>query len=121
MAARSRYEPRRLWVVFQPHQHTRTRFFLEDFADSLSLADEIVVPDIYFVRDSESERQLVSSRDLVEQIHRRQGRAHYIPNFDELADFLASRCQPGDIVLTMGAGDIWKIANEMVSRLGRHH
>ena len=60
-------EPQRLICVFQPHQHSRTRFLLEDFAASFAAADLTIVPDIYFVRDSESERQKVSSADLVER------------------------------------------------------
>ncbi|MCG3138180.1 MAG: UDP-N-acetylmuramate--L-alanine ligase [Phycisphaerae bacterium] len=121
-AVRQRYLPERLWVIFQPHQHSRTRFFLNDFADSFQLADEVVVPDIYFVRDSEVERQLISSRDLVERIqHQGHNQAHYIPNLQDIADFLAGQTQPGDVVITMGAGDVWKVAHEMVSRIRSHH
>lgn len=114
---RERYRPRRLWVVFQPHQHSRTRFFLEDFARSFELADEVIVPDIYFVRDSESERQLISSRTLVELIASRGGRARYMPNLHDIAGCLAGEAAAGDLVLTMGAGDVWKVADEMVHRL----
>ncbi len=56
--------------MFQPHQHSRTRFLLEDFAASFAAADQTVVPDIYFVRDSETERQSVSSKELVDRITR---------------------------------------------------
>jgi UDP-N-acetylmuramate--alanine ligase len=116
-AVRQRYRPRRLRVVFQPHQVSRTRFFLDDFASSLSLADEVLVPDIYFVRDSQSDRHLVSGLDLAERIARRGGRARYIPSLAAIAEYLAGEAQPFDLLLTMGAGDVWKVADEMVSRL----
>ena len=67
-ALREKYQPERLFCVFQPHQHSRTRFLLDDFATSFAAADETIVPDIYFVRDSEAERQRVSTADLVERI-----------------------------------------------------
>jgi UDP-N-acetylmuramate--alanine ligase len=117
-AIRSRYRPRRLWVVFQPHQHSRTRFFLQDFADSLELADEVVVPAIYFVRDSESDRQLVSGRDLVARITERGASAAYIPRLEDIAEHLGHEVGDGDVVVTMGAGDVWKVADDLVSRLG---
>lgn len=117
-AVRERYQPNRLIVVFQPHQVSRTRFFLADFAESFQQADEIIVPDIYFVRDSEADRQLVSSNDLVARIGQRGGKAKYVPELDQIADHLAEQVKPGDLVMTMGAGDVWKVADEMVLRLG---
>lgn len=117
-ALRARYSRRPVRVVFQPHQHSRTRFFLQDFAQSFELADEVIVPDIYFVRDSESERQLISSRDLVARIRSSGGRARYIPDLDDIAAYLAGAAREEDVVLTMGAGDVWKVADDMVSRLG---
>ncbi len=118
-AVRDRFGRRPLRVIFQPHQHSRTRFFLNDFAQSFALADEVIVPDIYFVRDSTTERQLVSGGDLVECLTRRGGRAVYIPALDDIAAYLARTVRAEDIVLTMGAGDVWKVADEMVIRLGR--
>jgi UDP-N-acetylmuramate--alanine ligase len=119
-AARERFAPRRLWCVFQPHQHSRTRFLLADFAQSFELAERVVVPDIYFVRDSQRERDLVSAEDLVNAIRARGGDATYIPRFDAILDLLEREVQPGDIVMTMGAGNIWKVADELVQRLGGH-
>jgi UDP-N-acetylmuramate--alanine ligase len=120
-AARERYEPKRLWCIFQPHQHSRTRFLLEDFAKSFTSADVVVVPDIYFVRDSESERQLVNSGDLVARIAQNGGTACYLPRFDQILQYLKSQLSAGDLVITMGAGDIWKIADELVRWFGRDH
>lgn len=119
-AARERFNPKRLWCVFQPHQHSRTRFLLTDFAQSFSYADRVVVPDIYFVRDSQRERELVCAQDLVNEIQGRGGDATFIPQFDAIVALLAQETQPGDIILTMGAGNIWKVADELVQRLGGH-
>ncbi len=119
-AARERFEPRRLWCVFQPHQHSRTRFLLKDFARSFARADHVVVPDIYFVRDSERDRAAVSAEDLVTEMRARGGDAEYVPGFDAIVTRLEQELAPGDVVLTMGAGDIWKVADELAERLGGH-
>jgi len=116
-AARDQYQAKRLWVVFQPHQHSRTRFLLADFARSFGSADIVIVPDIYFVRDSESERERVTARDLVERIHLNGGDARYEPAFDRIVGELARSVKPGDVVLTMGAGDVWRVADGLVSEL----
>ncbi|MFA5863526.1 MAG: UDP-N-acetylmuramate--L-alanine ligase [Phycisphaerae bacterium] len=118
-AARECYNPRRLWCIFQPHQHSRTRFLLNDFAKSFTAADVVVVPEIYFVRDSETECQLVNSGDLVARIAQNGGTACYLPRFDQILQYLKSQLAAGDLVITMGAGDIWKIADELVHWLGR--
>jgi UDP-N-acetylmuramate--alanine ligase len=117
-AARERYNPRKLWCVFQPHQHSRTRFLLADFAQSFADADEVLVPDIYFVRDSERERELVSGQDLVQRLSENGRSARYVQDFGEIAARLARDVQPGDVVMTMGAGNIWRVADELVQRLG---
>lgn len=116
-AARERFSPRRIWCVFQPHQHSRTRFLLNDFAQSFGVADHIIVPRIYFVRDSEREREAVQATDLVEAVRARGGDAVYISELGAIVDYLAERVESGDLVLTMGAGDIWKVADELVQRL----
>lgn len=117
-AARERFRPRRLWCVFQPHQHSRTRFLLADFADSFALADYVVVPDIYFVRDTQRDREAVRAEDLVERIRDRGGNAVYIADFDAIVAMLADHVGPGDLVMTTGAGNIWKLADALVRRLG---
>jgi UDP-N-acetylmuramate--alanine ligase len=117
-AARERYRPKRLWCVFQPHQHSRTRFLLADFAESLSQADEVIVPDIYFVRDSQRERERVSAEDLVSRIRASGRAARYVSAFGDIVALLAAESRPGDVLLTMGAGDIWKVADELVQRAG---
>ena len=115
-ALRHAEQPRRLVCVFQPHQHSRTRFLLEQFAQSFTGADVVIVPDIYFVRDSEAERAKVSSQDLVERLRRRGIDATHIASFGAIVERLEATCQDGDLVLVMGAGPVWEIAHELVAR-----
>jgi len=120
-AARQRFPQARLWCVFQPHQHSRTRFLLADFARSFHTADRVLLPDIYFVRDSDEERRAVSSADLVAAIHR-LGRpadeVRYLPTFEEIEEVLLREVAPGDVLITMGAGDVWKLGRRLLQRLG---
>ncbi len=116
-AVRERLPERRLWVVFQPHQHSRTRFLLNDFARSFGVADRLLVPDIYFVRDSEQMRDAVCSEDLVKRVHANGGDATYLPKLEDITQYIVDNIRSGDVVLTMGAGDVWKISDELVRRL----
>jgi UDP-N-acetylmuramate--alanine ligase len=117
-ALRDYYKPGRLICVFQPHQHSRTRFLLKDFAQSFAQADEVILPDIYFVRDSEQEKDHISSEDLVSQIRLRGGVARYSRTFPEILDHLKATLHPGDLVVTMGAGNVWEVADELVRWFG---
>ena len=117
-AARDRFGPKRLWVVFQPHQHSRTRFLLKDFARALTVADKIIVPDIYFVRDSENERQAVSSSDLVGEVQALGADALYIKDFGSIQRYLLESLAPGDVLMTMGAGDVYRVAGPVLAGLG---
>jgi len=118
-AIREHYQPGRLVCVFQPHQHSRTRFLLKDFARSFASADEVLLPDIYFVRDSDLEKNCISSQDLVAQIRLNGGAARYLKSFEEIVDHLAETLREGDLVVTMGAGNVWEIADQVICRLGR--
>jgi UDP-N-acetylmuramate--alanine ligase len=112
-ALRGRYHPRKLYCVFQPHQHSRTRFLLEDFAASFKEADTTIVPDIYFVRDSETERQKVSADDLVGRLRANGRLAIHLSNFAEIVSHLRSVAKKGDLIVTMGAGNVWQIGKEL--------
>jgi UDP-N-acetylmuramate--alanine ligase len=114
-ALRRHYAPKRLICVFQPHQHSRTRFLLEQFAVSFSQADIVIVPQIYFVRDSEQERHAVTSADLVDRLRQRGRHAMHLYPFDAIIEQLEVITRPGDLVVTMGAGDVWKIARGFLS------
>jgi len=113
-AIRDYYKPNRLICVFQPHQHSRTRFQLKDFARSFGEADEVIVPDIYFVRDSEREKDYISSNDLVSQIRLHGGNAIYLKSFREIVARLKNIAETGDLMVTMGAGNVWEVSDEIV-------
>jgi len=119
-AIKDRYTPARIWCVFQPHQHSRTRFLLRDFARSFSAADKVIVPDIYFVRDSEREKEYISSNDLVAQIRLNGGDAVYLSDFGAIVEHLKRDLRPGDLAVTMGAGNVWEVADEIVRWLAGH-
>ncbi|MBN2137670.1 MAG: UDP-N-acetylmuramate--L-alanine ligase [Sedimentisphaerales bacterium] len=118
-AIRQRYDPKRIWCVFQPHQYSRTRFLLDDFAESFKLADITIVPKIYFVRDSQNAKQQVNAEMLVQRIRANNSQAIFISSFSEIAEYLRRKTKPGDLIVTMGAGDIWKVADDYIHRLGR--
>jgi UDP-N-acetylmuramate--alanine ligase len=116
-AARQFFKSRRMFVVFQPHQHSRTRFLLADFAAAFGDADVVLVPDIFFVRDSEAERQQVSSADLVRAMKTLGNECYYLPTFPEIEQHLRDRLTDGDVVITMGAGDVYKLAQNVLKFL----
>jgi len=117
LALREHYRPRRLVCVFQPHQHSRTRFLMNDFARSFAHADLTIMPDIYFVRDSEEDRQAVNAAMLVQRLQESGRDAMYMPTFKEITDHLMENMLPGDLIVSMGAGPVWEVTDELVRRL----
>jgi UDP-N-acetylmuramate--alanine ligase len=91
---------------------------LDDLAESFKLADVTIVPEIYFVRDTELSRSLVNAEILVERIRRCGSDALFIDGLDGISEHLKNEVKPGDLVITMGAGDIWKVADEYIRWLG---
>jgi len=119
-AIKEHYQPKRLWCVFQPHQYSRTRFLLDDFAESFKLADITLMPEIYFVRDSQQSKKEVNSQVLVDKIKARGSEAMFIDGFDAICDYLTKQVRTGDVVVTMGAGDVWKVADGYIQWLGKN-
>ena len=120
-ALRGKYKPRRLLCVFQPHQASRTRLLFDEFAKCFRDADEAILSDIYFVRDSEDDRASVTSVALVEQINRNGQHARYLPKFEQISAYLRAEARPGDLIVTMGAGTVWEIGRELVGGPTRGH
>ncbi|MDH3592782.1 MAG: UDP-N-acetylmuramate--L-alanine ligase [Planctomycetota bacterium] len=116
-ALREAYTPRRLWVVFQPHQYSRLRRFLPAFADALTAADRIVIPSVFAARDAEEDRVSVSSSDLVDAVKHRGGDAVHMPDFSSIVDFVRTQARAGDVVVTMGAGDVGDVAGRIAATL----
>jgi len=114
-AARQRYPDKKIWCVFHPHTFTRTKALFSDFVKSFGAADKTIVIDIYG-----SAREVtggVSSRDLVEAIKKEGSDALYIPTIKEAADYLAQEVKSGDVVITMGAGDVWRVGELLLEKL----
>lgn len=103
---------RQVWCVFQPHTYTRTKALMDDFAKALSIADKIVLADIYAARETDT---LGISSDLLRQKLCDMGKeAWYFPTFDEIETFLLEHCESGDLLITMGAGDVVKIGEKLL-------
>jgi len=109
-AVRERYRPNRIICVFQPHQYSRTRTLLDQFATCFKDADLAVIADIYAVRDSEEERQRISTPVLVERINAAGNRALHVPTFDQIVEYLKQEAVAGDLILTIGAGNVCDVA-----------
>lgn len=97
----------RLWCVFQPHTYSRMKFLLESFSQSFYDADKVIVTDIYAAREVDND--LVHSRDLVELLVKNGVDAIYIDSFEIIKNYLFSHMEKGDTIVTMGAGNIYKL------------
>jgi UDP-N-acetylmuramate--alanine ligase len=114
-ALREKYQPQRLICVFQPHQYSRTRLLIDEFAESFGDADETIVPEIYSVRDSAADKAAVSAQDLVQRIERTGRSAVHVATFPDVIKRIRNTARPGDVIVTMGAGNVYEVANELVT------
>ena len=111
-AARKVYAHKNIWTIFHPHTFTRTKALLQEFAQSFDNADNVIVIDIY--GSAREEQGGVSSKDLVDLINKyNPGRAEYIPTIDETVEFLKDKIGNNDVVISMGAGDVWKVTDKL--------
>ncbi len=103
-----------LWIVFQPHTYTRTKALLNEFADALSKSDKVVLADIYASREKDT--GLVSSADLAEKLKTLGTDVAYCPGeLKEVENYVRKNCPEGSLLITMGAGDVFKIGESLVS------
>lgn len=112
LKAAANYPHKTLWCVFQPHTYTRTKAFMKEFAQALALADKIVLADIYAARETDTLG--ISSETLKEEIEALGHEAFYFPTFNEIEKFLLENCINGDLLITMGAGDVLKIGENLL-------
>ena len=107
---------RRVVCVFQPHLYTRTRDFYEEFGKSFLLSDVLIVTDVYPAREEAIQG---ISGELIVNAAKRFGHkdAQYVPDKKQIPDHLTSIVKSGDIVITMGAGDIWKFGEEFLKKM----
>ncbi|MCI5503503.1 MAG: UDP-N-acetylmuramate--L-alanine ligase [Anaerobutyricum sp.] len=114
LTAAREYPHDELWVVFQPHTYTRTKAFLHQFAEVLTLADHVVLADIYAAREPDT--GMVSSRDIVNLLKEAGTDVYYFPTFGEIEDFLLSQVKGHDLLITMGAGDVVNIGEDILRK-----
>jgi len=107
----------RVIAIFQPHLYSRTRIFAVDFGAALGLADEVVVLDVYAAR--EDPEPGVTGGLVADAVP--GGRARFLPDRAQAAPMIASIAEPGDVVLTMGAGDVTALGPQLVEALRRRH
>lgn len=115
-ALKERYSPARLFCVFQPHQHSRTRTLLDQFATCFTDATHVLIPAIYSVRDSDEEKRLTSAQTLVDRVNAVSANAIHLPTFDQITQYLKQNARAGDLILTIGAGNVCEIAHELAGQ-----
>ena len=99
---------REVWAVFQPHTFSRTYMLLNDFAKALSIPDHAVLSEILPVREVNTYN--IYAKDLAEKIPG----CVWFPTFEEIRDYVMAKAQEGDLILTLGGGDVYKCANMIV-------
>ena len=109
-------KPGRIVCAFQPHRYSRTKLLAKEFGTAFGEADVLVLTDVYAAGEAPIEG--ISGRTILDAVREATGReAAYIPERADVALHLGAIAEPGDIVLTMGAGDIWKTGEELVALL----
>lgn len=105
-----------LWCLFQPHTYTRTLALFEEFAEAFAAADKVILAEIYAAREKNIYK--ISSKELVAEIKRIEPtkEVYFFENFDEMANFVLNNAEKDDLVITMGAGDIYKVAEIILEK-----
>ena len=112
LTAAQKYPHNEIWCVFQPHTYSRTKALLNDFAEALSMADHVVLAEIYAAREKDTLG--ISSKNLMEEIEKTGTDCHYFHTFSDIENFLLQSCNQNDLLITMGAGDVVKIGESML-------
>lgn len=100
------------YCIFQPHTFTRTKILLESFSESFKNADQVIITDIYAAREFDNGD--IHSRDLVNAVNIKSGNAIYLETFENTEKYLLTNIKDGDIVLTMGAGNVYQIGESIL-------
>lgn len=110
-------DSKRIIAVFQPHRYSRTYYLFNDFVKSFSHADLVIITPIYSAGEESIEG--ISSDILVERIREEEDREVILLETRQIRDYLYKILQPGDMVITMGAGDIWKVSYELAEKIAK--
>lgn len=100
-----------VWAVFQPHTYSRTAILINDFAKALSIADKVIISEILAVREENTYN--IYSKDLGEKVPN----SVCIDSFEDITEYIKNNAKPGDLVLTMGGGNVYKCANMILKSL----
>jgi UDP-N-acetylmuramate--alanine ligase len=111
-AAREYFGARRIWAIFQPHTYSRTKALLDDFAQAFDDADEVIITDIYAAREKDTLG--VSSANLVARMAHPHTR--YAPTLDAALEFITAHNHAGDVLITLGAGDVNMVGMRFLQR-----
>lgn len=111
-AARERYGGSELWAVFQPHTFSRTRALLSEFASALESADHVIVTEIYAARERDTLG--MSGRDIVAGM--KHPDARFLATLQEALAVVRENAKPGSVVITIGAGDVTRLAQCLVEK-----
>ena len=104
-----------IWCVFQPHTYTRTKALLPEFAEALHAADHVVLTKIYAAREQDT--GIVSSQDIADLLQKEyQTDVVYLPTFEEVETYLKKNCKKNDLLITMGAGDIVNVGENLLKK-----
>lgn len=106
------YPHKTLWCAFQPHTYTRTKAFLKEFASSLALADKIILADIYAAREKDPGD--ISSQNIADELKKLGKEVYYLPDFETIEKFILKNLVNGDLLITMGAGNIVDIGEALL-------
>lgn len=113
---RQQFPGRRVWCVFQPHSTHRTKSLFDDFSTAFRDCDQLILTDIYLVAGRESRERLGGKR-LAEAVRKHTPRVRYISQQSRIARQIARQLEPGDVVVTMGAGTITQVADQLLTSL----
>jgi UDP-N-acetylmuramate--alanine ligase len=113
-AARDKFKKNRIIAVFQPHQYSRTYFFAKDFASSFTKADMVIIPPIYEVAGRDEEKK-ISNFKLASMIKARGKEVFAVKSYEEATEKLNQISKAGDIIIVMGAGPIYQVADKFLS------
>ena len=102
----------KIYCIFQPHTFTRTKLLLDRFASSFNFADTVIIADIYAAREADNGE--IHSRDLVNAIKVKGSNAIYLPSFKEIEEYLLNVATPNDVIVTMGAGNVYLIGESII-------
>lgn len=107
---------KKLWCIFQPHTFTRTMALFDEFTEAFENADRLIIADIYAAREKDIYK--VDSQSLIAKIKEKEPEkfALYFKTFDEIAEFVYENAEPGDYVITMGAGDIFRVGEMILEK-----